>query len=499
MNIAQFLVSSANQFPDHPAVFRGEHCLFNYREFAERASAIAGALRETCAPGDRVALFMTNCPEYLELLYGIWWAGLVAVPINAKLHPIELAYILDNAEASCVFISADLAVEAAPLLPQAIRVISPNANEYAAFRDHAGIAMVPREAHDLAWLFYTSGTTGKPKGVMLTHQNLRTMTSAYFTDVDDVESADAIVYAAPFSHGAGLYNFTHVARAARHVVPSSGGFDAAELAELATRIGRVSMFAAPTIVNRLVAHIAASGASARGFKTIVYGGAPMYAADIRRALDVMGNRFVQIYGQGECPMCITVLAREHLAARAHLRWAERIVSIGVAQSPVEVRIADEAGRTVAMGETGEILVRGAPVMQGYWRNPEATAATIREGWLWTGDLGCADADGFITLKDRSKDVIISGGSNIYPREVEDVLRRHPAVDEVSVVGKRDAEWGEVVVAFVVGDARESELDQLCLENIARFKRPKKYVFVEALPKNNYGKVLKTELRNRLKA
>jgi len=326
------------------------------------------------------------------------------------------------------------------------------------------------------------------------------MTTCYFSDVDPVDPGDAIVYAAPISHGAGLYNFAHVLKAARHVVPESGGFDAAELVALSARVGRLSMFAAPTMVKRLVEHVAASGADPTGFKTIVYGGGPMYVEDIRQALDVMGNRFVQIYGQGECPMCITSLTREQLADRAHPRWLERIASVGVAQSLVEVCVSDADGKPLPHGETGEILTRGDPVMAGYWRNAEATAKTIRDGWLWTGDLGSLDADGFLTLKDRSKDVIISGGSNIYPREVEEVLLKHPAVREVSVVGRADPEWGEVVVAFVVGSGADAaQLDALCLEHIARFKRPKEYHFLDALPKNNYGKVLKTELRKHFQA
>jgi len=226
----------------------------------------------------------------------------------------------------------------------------------------------------------------------------------------------------------------------------------------------------------------------------------MYLADIRRALEVLGNRLVQIYGQGESPMTITALARRHLADRGHARHLERLASVGVAHSVVEVIVADADGRPLPVGESGEVLVRGDTVMQGYWRNPEATAATLRGGWLHTGDLGSLDADGFLTLKDRSKDVIISGGSNIYPREVEEVLLRHTAVAEVSVVGRPSTEWGEEVVAFIVcrpgASAPREELDHLCLESIARFKRPKDYVFVAELPKNNYGKVLKIELRRR---
>jgi len=224
----------------------------------------------------------------------------------------------------------------------------------------------------------------------------------------------------------------------------------------------------------------------------------MYADDLRNALAVMGNRFAQIYGQGESPMTITALSRAQLADRDHPRWAERMVSVGVAQSLVEVRVVDAMGQPVPTGETGEVVVRGDTVMPGYWNNPTATAQTLQGGWLYTGDMGALDADGFLTLKDRSKDVIISGGSNIYPREVEEVLLTAPGVAEVAVVGAPDPAWGEVVVAFVVlqsGTATTTEtLDQHCLAQMARFKRPKHYRVVQALPKNNYGKVLKTALR-----
>jgi long-chain acyl-CoA synthetase len=197
-------------------------------------------------------------------------------------------------------------------------------------------------------------------------------------------------------------------------------------------------------------------------------------------------------------MTITALSRAHLADDADPRWAGRIESVGVAQTLVEVRVVDSQGVELPPGETGEVVVRGDSVMAGYWRNPEASAQALRDGWLWTGDMGAVDADGFLTLKDRSKDVIISGGSNIYPREVEEVLLRHPGVREVSVVGRPDPEWGEIVVAFVAGEGVDAEaLDALCLEHIARFKRPKAYRFVDSLPKNNYGKVLKTALREQL--
>jgi long-chain acyl-CoA synthetase len=220
----------------------------------------------------------------------------------------------------------------------------------------------------------------------------------------------------------------------------------------------------------------------------------MYVEDALAALDRFGPSFAQIYGQGESPMTITTLTKSEIADRAHPRHLERLGSAGRAFSCLEVAVVDGDDRPLPAGETGEIICRGIPVMPGYWRDEAASARALRNGWLHTGDVGAFDAQGYLTLKDRSKDLIISGGSNIYPREVEEVLLQHPRLREVSVIGRPDAEWGEVVVAYVVGEAPEAELDALCLSKIARFKRPKAYVRVEALPKNNYGKILKTELR-----
>jgi long-chain acyl-CoA synthetase len=327
---------------------------------------------------------------------------------------------------------------------------------------------------------------------MLSHRVLSVMSHAYATEVDPVAPGDAILHAAPMSHGSGLYIMAHVARLGINVVPESGGFEPAEVFRLFDRWPRASMFAAPTMIKRLVD--ASDDCDPKNIRTIIWGGAPMYVEDALQALDRFGPRLAQIYGQGESPMTITVLPKEDIAERDHPRWRTRLASAGRPYACVEVVVADGEDRPLPAGESGEILCCGDVVMPGYWENPSASAETLRNGWLHTGDLGAFDADGYLTLKDRSKDVIISGGSNIYPREVEEVLLRHARVREVSVIGRPDREWGEVVVAYVVGDAPSGELDALCLDAIARFKRPKDYVFVDALPKNNYGKILKTELR-----
>ena len=506
MNIAHWLDRSANIFPNHEALASGDGRARTYREFARGAAAIASALRDEFGsqPGDRIAILSGNSAEYLIAAYGIWWAGCAAVPINAKLHPREAAFILADAGARIGFVSPSWQTELENMAgeisawPSSMRLISLSSDRFDAMCAGEPAMLAPSGPDALAWLFYTSGTTGKPKGAMLSHRNLAAMTFNYFTDVDGIDTDDCILHAAPVSHGSGLYNFAHVLRGAAQVIPASGGFDCAEIIALLQSHRGVTMFAAPTMVRRLTEHVLAHGGDTQNLKTIVYGGGPMYVADLRRALEVFGNKFVQIYGQGESPMTITVLSKFHHADATHPRHVARISSVGVAHSGIQIRIVDESATPLVNGETGEILVKGDTVMAGYWNNPAATAQTLNDGWLATGDLGALDDDGFLTLKDRNKDLIISGGSNIYPREIEEVLMQHPGVAEASVVGRPDPEWGETVIAFVV--MRKTflpdieELDQHCLAHIARFKRPKEYRFIDALPKNNNGKVLKTTLR-----
>jgi long-chain acyl-CoA synthetase len=509
MSLAHLLTRQARQRPDAPAILEGRRVHATHGQWAARCAGMAARLRDAgLQPGDRVLIFARNHPRYLETLWGLWWAGVVAVPVNAKLHPREVEWIAADCGARCAFVTADVAPAPLAGIERQIDLESHEAAELLAEAPDAfAVPVTERSLSDTAWLFYTSGTTGRPKGVMLTHRNLMTMGMGYHVDVDAVSRDDAIVYAAPISHGAGIYAIPHLMAGARHVVPASGGVDPAELFALGREVGPLSLFAAPTIVGRLVDEAERQALSpadcAQSFKTIVYGGAPMYVADIQRALRVMGPRFVQIYGQGETPMVGTFLSRADLADAAHPRHLQRIASVGVAQTPVRVRVTDAEGRDMPLGEVGEIVVKGDSVMAGYWGNPDATAAAVKDGWLFTGDMGALDADGYLTLKDRSKDLIISGGSNIYPREVEEALLHAPGVAEVAVVGEPDPQWGENVVAFVVAQPgaalTEATLDAHCLAQIARFKRPKRYVFVSALPKNNYGKVLKTELRARLHA
>ena len=519
-NVVSLLDRTANLWPSLPAVAQGDGVLLDYRAFAAGVARQAAAMRAAgLDAGDRVALVARNHPATLIAMFACWWAGLVAVPVNAKLHAKELAWVLEDSGARWAFVDEDWHAALGGLRVATLeRAVVVGGREHDLLAEDTTSKPAAVASDDPAWLFYTSGTTGRPKGVEITHANLAAMTRCFLADVEAIAPGDAILHVAPLSHGSGLYAVPHVARAAVNVVPESGGFDAAELVGLVGRWERSLFFAAPTMVKRFVEAPALAGARLGHLKTIVYGGGPMYVQDAKAAYAALGPRLAQIYGQGESPMTITAMDRHAIADAVARGDDARLGSVGVAQTGIEVRVAN-AGSNVGSDSTfpasgkvesdptfacGEVLVRGATVMRGYWRNPEATAKTLAGGWLHTGDVGMLDAGGFLTLKDRSKDLIISGGSNIYPREVEEALLRHPDVLEVAVIGRPHREWGEEVVACVVPRAElpdaaarsrfEASLDALCLGEIARFKRPRAYEIVADLPKNSAGKVLKTELR-----
>ena len=509
MNPATWVERHGRRLATRPAIADGDQVHATWSQFAERATRAAAGFQQQfgLTAGDRVAIVMRNRPEYLEAMFGIWHAGMVVVPVNARLHRDEIKYILEHSEAAVVLTDDDHADDVLSLVDEVATlrasVLTPGP-QWQQLLAHEPIALVDRLADDPAWLFYTSGTTGRPKGATLTHRNLLMMSLSYFADIDPVSPDDCILHAAPISHGSGLYGMPHIAKGAVSVIPHSGGVDGDEIATLLNRWPGMTFFAAPTMVKRLASDPAIAAANLDRLKAIIYGGAPMYLADLEDALAVFGPRLAQIYGQGETPMTITALSKAEHADSSHPNWRERMQSVGTIRTDVDVRVVDEEGNELPVGEIGEVVVRGGVVMTGYWNQPEATADTIRNGWLYTGDMGSFDADGYLTLRDRSKDLIISGGMNIYPREVEEVILQHPGVKAVAVVGRPDPEWGEAVVAFVVVDdgavtPTSADLDQTCLERIARFKRPKEYRFVASLPTNNYGKVVKRELREQLRA
>jgi len=501
MNLTHALRAIARAEPQLPAITSDAGCI-SFAQFEDQAGRIAGALldRHGLTHGQRVGIVMENCGEYMPLLFGIWRAGLAAVPVNAKLHPKELAWILENAQARLVIATPHMADQMSSLSgTRWPTTIVTGTADWRALLAGRYVAETPGSPEDEAWLFYTSGTTGRPKGAILTHRNVVFATHAYYADIDFIDERDCYVHAAPLSHGSGFYGLAHVAKGSHTIVHD--GFEPERILDCFAQYRNVSMFAAPTMIVRLL-HSPKAGGDTRGLKTISYGGAPMYVADLKRALELFGPKLYQLYGQGEAPMTITGLSKAMHAETAHPRYEARLGSAGIARTGCAFKIVGEDGRELPAGEVGEIVTRSDCVMKGYWANPEANAKSLRDGWLWTGDLGSVDADGFLTIKDRSKDMIISGGSNIYPREIEEVLLTHKAVLECAVISRPHADWGEEVIAYVVkrpgAEVSAQELDALCLDNIARFKRPKGYRFAQALPKNNYGKILKTELREILR-
>ncbi|WP_433205134.1 class I adenylate-forming enzyme family protein [Nocardia sp. CA-107356] len=476
MNIAQLLVKGADAGPGNAAWVYGDAAA-SYTEVVDRVGRLAGGLHTLgLVAGDRVLIDVPNCPELVEMLWACFWGGFVAVPVNWHLHPDEVGYIASHSAVAAGFV-APQTEQVVGVLPLGTHVVSTEV-----LASGAAMAMWETSSDDPAWLFYTSGTTGRPKGATLTHRNLLAMTLNYYADVDPVAAGSTFLHAAPLTHGSGLYLLPSTGHGATNVIQKSKRFDPAEYLCLVER-HRVThgAFLAPTMLKRIVDAARGSSNDLASLRSIVVGGAPLYRDDLRAARQVLGPIVTQIYGQGEAPMTIA-------AMRAEETDESRLGSCGRTFTGVEVRVADG----------GEILVRGDVVMRGYWSDETSTARTLADGWLRTGDIGHLDEAGYLYLTDRAKDVIITGGSNVYPREVEEVLLTHPHIREVAVIGVPDSEWGESICAVVVPVSGHrpdgDELAAFCRRYLASFKKPRYVHIVSDLPKNATGKVLKQQLR-----
>ena len=510
MNVGTLFTKSARTFPEKLALCQEER-EWTYAEANSRINSLANGLRGIgLEKGEKVAILAFNCPQFLETLFACFKAGLCTVPINLRLHPSEYSYIVDHSDCAAIVFSEDFREPLSALgghLPKVRHFIclSDGLNEMLDYEclinsNSPDFADVYVERDDLAWIFYTSGTTGAPKGAMLSHGNLLAMTMNFYADIHPLGPEDAVLHAAPLSHGSGLYSLANVGKAANNVILGSRSFDPEIVCATIQKRKITNMFAAPTMIKMLVSFPEISKYDLSSLKCLNYGGGPIYLEDLKEALRKLPDCLVQLYGQGEAPMTITYLRREEHLLIGNKEQMERLKSAGIARTDVEVRVVDEDDNEVSAGTMGEIVVRGEVVMKGYWKNAEATAETLRNGWLHTGDLGKMDDRGYIYLLDRSKDMVISGGENIYPREVEDILLRHPAIHEVAVIGVPDEKWGEALKAVVSlkpgAKVSEEEIIDFCKRNLASYKKPKSIEFVDVIPKNPYGKILKKDLREK---
>ena len=511
MNMGQCLTKSARTFPDNLAIAYGKRKL-SYANFNSRANRLANALCKCgIQQGDNVAVLMYNCPQMLESMFAGFKAGCGVIPINFRLHPKEYAFIIKHSEAKAVIVSPEFNEEIIKIFAHFPRVKSiiavtgarDNLLDYESLLSAESDQFddVDVDADEVAWIFYTSGTTGQPKGAMLTHRNLLSMTMNFYADMaPGFDSSDVALHAAPLSHGSGCYALPNIAKGAANVILDSKSFDPETVLRTIQDNRVTNMFAAPTMIKRLIDSPAIDQYDHSSLKYLNYGGAPMLVEDLINAMRKLGRCLVQLYGQAESPMTITYLPHDNHVFDGDSDQVKRLASAGIPRTDVEVKIFDSDGNELPPGETGEIVTRSDLVMKGYWREPEATAESLRDGWLHTGDLGYMDERGYLFLMDRSKDMIISGGENIYPREIEEAIVHHPAVREVAVIGIPDPQWGEAikaVVSLVPGrTVTETELIDFCTEHIARYKKPRSVDFVDELPKNNYGKIIKRELREK---
>jgi fatty-acyl-CoA synthase len=507
MNLAHFVTQTARRFPDQDAVVYGDQ-RWTWRELDHRVSLLAAELRDRgVGIGDCVMLHSPNHPEFIQAMFAVWRLGAALAPTNFRLTGDDVAVIAGVCRPKLLVIHPSLAGQT-PAIAAATDLSSGTM-----LLDGAGadaISALPLDGPALgdqdvsvgqhAWYFFTSGTSGTPKAAILTHEQMGFVTLNHLCDLmPDTTEQDVSLAVAPLSHGAGIHLLPQVARGACTVIPTSPGLDGDEIWDLVERERVSNMFTVPTILKLLAEHPAARRRDHSSLRYVIYAGAPMYAADQEHARRVLGEVLVQYYGLGEVTGNITVLPpREHGRPRPE---GVEFGTCGYPRTGMQVSIQDDAGAELSSGEQGEICVAGPAVCHGYLDNPDANAAAFRDGWFRTGDLGMLDDEGYLYITGRASDMYISGGSNIYPRDIEEKLLLHPAVAEVAVLGMPDPKWGEVGVAVCVrvpgAPVDAEELAAFLDSKLARYKLPRHYVFWEDLPKSGYGKIVKRTLRTLL--
>ena len=506
MNLAHFVTQARRREPDSIALVWGERT-WSWTEFDARIDAMAAALqlRFGVGKGDRILVQSQNCNQMFEAMFACFRIGAVYVPTNFRQTPDEVAYQAEASGASGMICNAafpDHAAACATRFTVAIGEADFGPSYDALVEEFAGQAPVevPVERDDPCWFFFTSGTTGRPKASVLTHGQMAFVVTNHLCDLmPGLTPADAALVVAPLSHGAGVHQLTQVARGVKTVLMPSEKFDIPTAWALIERWRVSTMFTVPTILKLLVEHESAGRFDHSSLRYVIYAGAPMYREDQKRALKMLGPVLVQYFGLGEVTGAITVLP-------AGLHAAEdgpevRVGTCGFDRTGMELQVQGEDGRALGAFETGEICAIGPAVFAGYYDNPEANAKAFRNGWFRTGDLGHVDAEGYLYITGRASDMYISGGSNVYPREIEEKILTHPGVTEVAVVGVPDPLWGECGVAVCVAApgaaVGEAELTAFLDGKLSRYKMPKRFVFWEALPKSAYGKITKKLVRAEL--
>jgi acyl-CoA synthetase (AMP-forming)/AMP-acid ligase II len=508
MIAAELIKRGAKYYAKETAVIYKSQKL-TFEEVHKNSNRLANALFKLgLEKGDRVSFLLANSIHSVEIDFAMLKSGLVRVPLNTRLSEEEQFHMIMETDSKGILFTEEFADRVARLRERLSNVslfcqvdgaakydwIIPIYEEMKAVTDNDPI--IPLTEEDYATLQYTSGTTGKLKAAIHTQGSWAAMATNILSTLP-IEKGDIMMHAAPLTHASGILVLPHWIRgAANAILPT---FHPQEFLQAVEELKPTTLNLVPTMIVMILSHPKVENYSFDSVRSLIYGASPMPREALKRGLELWGPKFIQYFGQTEVPLILSILpVEDHILALEDPDYYDRLLSCGRPTITTEVKIVDEDGQEVPQGEIGEIVVSSSQAMSGYWKEESLTAETIKGKWIYTRDMGYLDQEGYLYLVDRKSDMIISGGFNIYPREVEEVLYEHPAVMEVAVVGVPDETWGEGVKAFVVlkesHAASEEELIEYCKNHLASYKKPKYVEFIDNLPKSAVGKVVRRMLR-----